>query len=85
MAVQVRFFNPSPPGTTKLMVDVLCQTPRDNKVSETLLLMIGTFHVNSGGCEEHAWLTEQERVPMEPAFNSAGIEVISGLSGEAKD
>lgn len=68
-----------------VIVEFLRQTPRDTSVSDTSLVILGTLHENSGGCDGHVWLTEQETETVEPAFTSAGTVLITGLSGEAED
>lgn len=85
VAVQVRFFTPSPGATIKRMVDVLCQMPPDIKESETSLEVWGTLHEISGECDGHVCVTEHETVKAKPASTSAGTPVITGFSGEAAD
>lgn len=82
VAVQVRFL--TPPAALKVIVEVVCQTPRDIKVCETSLVLLGTLHENWGACDGHVCVTEHDTVRDEPASTSAGTVVITGFSGEAE-
>lgn len=68
----------------KVMVEFLSQMPCSVLVSVTLLVRLETLHENSGGCDEHVYVTEHETVIVEPASTSAGTGVITGVAGEAE-
>lgn len=84
-AVQFTLFTPSPPGTVKVIVEVVFQMPCVVMVLETSLVRLWTLHENTGGCDWHVCVTEHETRKVEPASTSGETGVITGFSGEAED